>query len=95
MRTITKTVHVDVYTPQEALDDLLHNHDNLAFVKDKIFTDGKFNVEVLDRDPFVLGLGLICTDFNDYLRGLYNYYIDDFFAVFEQDNKLYALTYIP
>lgn len=95
MKTITKTVMVDVYTPQEALDELLYAHDNLKFVKDKIFSDGKFKIEVLDRDPFVLGLGLICSDFNDYLCGIYNYYIDDFFAVFEQDDRLYAITYIP
>ena len=93
MRRVTKHIVVEVYTPQEALDKLLEDHPDVLAIKDRIFADGKFDFEVLNSG-FIIGYGVDYCEFKDYLRGFCNYYADDFFVVFEQDNKLYALTYI-
>jgi hypothetical protein len=94
MRTITKTIEIDVYTPKEALDNLMCYHDDVfeQFI-DKMFVDEKFDLNFIDCE-LMWGIGLHLSRLDKYLTGEYNYYVDDFFTIFEQDNELYVLTYI-
>jgi hypothetical protein len=93
MKTVRKTVEIDVYTPRETLDEFLRWHEPFARYEDRMLVNDKFDLGYLDSD-FMLGTGLRVCNINEYLNGYNNYYYDDFFMVFEQDCELYVLTYI-
>ena len=91
MRTITKEIEIDVYTPTEAWNDLAHWY-NIDYLKDKVLIDGKINIKCIDEDVFDSGLKI--STLKEYFDGLCSYYCEDYYYVFEQDNELYVLTYI-
>ena len=96
MKKIKKELELVVYTPTEVWNNLLEWHD-LQYFTDKVLVDGKISIENLhnmdDKELFYSGLG-VC-DLQEYLNGWCNYFSEDFQEVFEQDNKLYVLSYLP
>ena len=93
MKKITKTINIDVYTPQETFKELLKWHYSVfGWLKDKIYKEDKFDLDYINTD--LVGMGLHATPLEEYLEGECNYYVDDFTMVFEQDDKLYMMAYL-
>ena len=93
MRTITKEIQINVYTPEEIWEELERWH-NVKYLKDRVLVDGKIDMERIYNDTFLYGVGLGVCELQEYLDGWCNYFVDDFQEVFEQDNKLYVLSFL-
>lgn len=93
MQTITKEIKINVYTPTEVWDELERWH-NVKYLRDKVLVNGKIDIERIYNDNFLCGVGLGVCELDEYFKGICNYFCDDFQEVFEQDNKLYVLSFL-
>ena len=93
MITITKEIKIDVYEPQEAMKEYLWLHNELTHFKDKMFVNGKIDIEYLNS-IFMVSYGVRVAKLDEYLKGDCCYYVNDDYTVFEQDGEIYVLSYI-